>query len=336
MPEITPTYRIWMLRLILPFKFGKPITGLLIFLVLWAVLGFVSENVNSTIEVSIYLKLFLIATCSYIVPVFAHIIDRTLVAFDEVAPMLDATSEEISMWRRQFTHQSARWTFVVTASALVLWLCHICLLEWSYGRNILDIFASNQYATSLGAALVWVTLMTANSSLILNARLLATLGQRLKLDLLRGSSHVTLAKVAVMSTLSIIGAQALFVLLVIDSDSNWVAFTPGFAITTVPMLALFFIPVWPMHQRLRSTKREELDAIDRQLAALRPEPNIDFSATDKLDQLNPLLLYRREIRQVSEWPFDVSALARLVLYLILPPLTWVGAALIENMVDAMV
>jgi hypothetical protein len=336
MPEIVPTYRIWMLRLILPFRFGKAATGLLIFLVLWPLLDFVGGYSSSTVGVSIYLKLFLVATCSYIVPVFAHIVDRTLIAFDEIAPMLDATAEEIALWRGQFTHHSGRWTFFVTAGAIVLWLCHITVLEWSYGRSILDMFHNHQYSSSLGALLVWTALTTANSALIINARLLAKLGQRLKLDLLRGSSQVTLAKVAVMSTFSIIGAQALLVLLVIDSDSNWVAFTPGFAITTVPMLALFFIPVWPMHTRLREAKREELAAIDSELALLRPEPHIDFRAEDKLDQLNRLLIYRREIRQTSEWPFDVPALARLALYLILPPLTWVGAALIENMVDALV
>ncbi|MEZ5504311.1 MAG: hypothetical protein R3E50_17250 [Halioglobus sp.] len=36
---------------------------------------------------------------------------------------------------------------------------------------------------------------------------------------------------------------------------------------------------------------------------------------------------------VSEWPFDFPALLRLGLYLILPPLAWVGAALIQNLVD---
>ena len=325
-----------MLRLILPFRFGKSVTGLLIFVVLWPLLGLFDNNINTTVEISGYLKLFLVATCSYIVPVFAHIIERTLIAFDEIAPTLDATPAEIAMWRRQFTHQNARKTCIITASGIALWLCHMILLEWSYGRNILDIFGSNQYAITLGAALVWMTLMTAISALIANARLLARLGQRLKLDLLCGSSQLTLARVAVMSTFSIVGVQALLALLVIDSDSNWVAFTPGFAITTLPMLALFFIPVWPMHRRLRETKREELNAIDSQLTVLRPEPRVDFEAKDTLDQLNRLLLYRREIRQASEWPFDVSSLARLTFYLALPPLTWVGAALIENVVDALV
>ncbi len=330
MPELIPVYRIWMLRLILPGRFGKPMTGLLIFAVLWPFLTFISG------DISLYLKLFLVATCSYIVPVFGHIIDRTLSAFDEITPMLDGTEAEIATWRRQFTHRDARWLLLVSTAAIVLWFCHISLLEWSYGRSIRDIFHTQQYTGTFAALLVWTAMITANSTLIANAILLADLGRNLKLDLLRGSTQVTLAKVAVMSTFSIVGTQALYVLLVLDSDSNWVTFAPGFAITVIPMFALFLIPVWPMHQRLKEAKQNELSAIDKQLALLRPDPIIDLGAENKLDQLNRLLTYRREIRQTSEWPFDVPALARLGLYLILPPLTWVGAALIENVVDSLV
>ena len=38
---------------------------------------------------------------------------------------------------------------------------------------------------------------------------------------------------------------------------------------------------------------------------------------------------------MSEWPFDVGVMTRLAFYLVIPPLTWVGAALIENAVDAL-
>ena len=37
---------------------------------------------------------------------------------------------------------------------------------------------------------------------------------------------------------------------------------------------------------------------------------------------------------MSTWPFDTGALTRLSLYLIIPPLTWAGAALIERLVDS--
>jgi hypothetical protein len=41
------------------------------------------------------------------------------------------------------------------------------------------------------------------------------------------------------------------------------------------------------------------------------------------------------VQRVSDWPLDIGALSQLAFYLIIPPLTWVGAALIENVVDAL-
>jgi hypothetical protein len=58
-----------------------------------------------------------------------------------------------------------------------------------------------------------------------------------------------------------------------------------------------------------------------------------MAEAESLSAITRLLLYRREIQQASEWPFDMPTLTRLGLYLILPPLTWVAAALIENLVD---
>jgi hypothetical protein len=43
---------------------------------------------------------------------------------------------------------------------------------------------------------------------------------------------------------------------------------------------------------------------------------------------NPYLVYRREIAAVHEWPFDAGIATRLAFYLIIPPATWLGAALI--------
>jgi hypothetical protein len=48
----------------------------------------------------------------------------------------------------------------------------------------------------------------------------------------------------------------------------------------------------------------------------------------------PLLAYRREIRAISEWPFDLGSATRFGLILVIPPLTWIGAALVERLLDA--
>jgi len=37
---------------------------------------------------------------------------------------------------------------------------------------------------------------------------------------------------------------------------------------------------------------------------------------------------------VREWPFDVSVAARLAVYLVIPLVSWAGAALVERAVNA--
>lgn len=44
----------------------------------------------------------------------------------------------------------------------------------------------------------------------------------------------------------------------------------------------------------------------------------------------------RLIRAISEWPFDTAVMTRLGFYLINPPMTWVGAAMLENLVENLV
>jgi hypothetical protein len=329
-PWLDRQHTVWMLSLVLPFRGGKLLCGLLISVALWLLMDQIPG------QVSFYLKLFLVGSCAYIVPVFIHVIERTVVAFDKVAPLVDAEEKELLHWRRSLTRRSRRWIIVVSAVSVFVWLVHSYLLELSFGSNIQTFFRVGEYGTIFGTLLVWVFMNFALTALYENASSLARLSNRLNVDLLRGTGQVELARVAVISMLSVIGAQSLFVLLVIDANANWVAILPGFIVTTIPMLALFFIPVWPMHRRLKNAKEQELHNIDTRLTILRPGPETDFDDGPKMDQLNVLLNYRREIRQVSEWPFNVPVLIRLGLYLVLPPLTWVGAALIENVVDSMI
>ena len=38
---------------------------------------------------------------------------------------------------------------------------------------------------------------------------------------------------------------------------------------------------------------------------------------------------------IREWPIDLQNTARFLLYVIIPPVTWIAAALIQRVVDAL-
>ncbi|MFB0932666.1 MAG: hypothetical protein QMB60_00780, partial [Pseudomonadales bacterium] len=103
--------------------------------------------------------------------------------------------------------------------------------------------------------------------------------------------------------------------------------------TGLPMLMLFIIPMWPVHKRLMAMKRAELDLVAMNIEAESDKGTSPAGDFVLLQRIIPLLSYQRELNQMSTWPIDMGSMSRLSLYLIIPPLTWVGAALIENLVD---
>jgi hypothetical protein len=51
--------------------------------------------------------------------------------------------------------------------------------------------------------------------------------------------------------------------------------------------------------------------------------------------LGELIVYRQFVDDLSEWPFDVSTVLRLLLYLLIPLVSWLGGALVERSVDTL-
>jgi hypothetical protein len=182
----------------------------------------------------------------------------------------------------------------------------------------------------IGGALVWVVMTFAITSLVEIAHQFGQLARVTEVDLLNPSALMPFGRVAVISTLAIIGAQAAFPLMWIDQiSSSVVAMVPGLIATGIPMLLMFALPVLPLHRRIAAAKRAELQRIRSWIETARGGSTVAPEEPAALQRLAPLLSYRAEIQHLSEWPFDATILTRLGFYLIIPPLTWLGAALME-------
>lgn len=90
----------------------------------------------------------------------------------------------------------------------------------------------------------------------------------------------------------------------------------------------------PITRSMQALKRVELERIRRAIAgdtgALAESP-----LAHRLEALDlaGLLVYKREVLAAPIWPLDVRQWGRLVLYLVLPPLSWVAAAVVEELVQ---
>ena len=99
-----------------------------------------------------------------------------------------------------------------------------------------------------------------------------------------------------------------------------VAFPAGASLLIVPMLSL--------QRRLVLHKKEFLAEMHRQVsdASRVAEPG-------SLTQIELLMQHCDRIQHTSAWPIDLSIASRLILYIIIPPLAWLGAAVVEVGLD---
>jgi len=93
-------------------------------------------------------------------------------------------------------------------------------------------------------------------------------------------------------------------------------------------------PLSGLRRRIRERKQAELQGLDRAILGERGAL-AQTTLADEADRLSQvdLLRYRREVASVREWRFDGAVGLRFALYLALPILSWVAAALVERTVD---
>jgi hypothetical protein len=337
-------------RLVPPVPGGRWLCALGIYVALigifWAC-GVFDPDKTADLRGAYGAALFFSVVLSYTVPILHYISTRTANAIDMLGPSLDAGEAQFTAWQHRVWHKTGAWFRWVLSIGIVSGLAHNLLLFGSPSELAKDITSSAPaLAIFTGTCLIWIVLTLSMAALLDNALVFRDLARHTKINLLQPQTLRPFGTVAVISTLAVIGIQAAFPIMFIDSELSAVAYIPGLIPTLADMFLLAALPVWPVHRRLAQEKALALASINQRIDAAGlidgaidqavdgANNNAEYDNT--LAQLAPLLTYRKEIAQVSEWPFDLGVITRLGLYLIIPPLTWIGAALIERLVDDLV
>jgi hypothetical protein len=325
-------YRLWLLRLVPERRFGRLLTAVVILIVLlgwfWTAGIFLGPTQGTSGAAA-----FFAVILAYIVPVFHYITERTRRAFDDLTPHLDADVGQIASWRNSIDHKRPRWIVANLAIGILAWTLHTILLRSEPAAAPLHGVA--WFAIITGPGFVWIVMTCTVHALIDNARLFKRLARHVRIDLVNPAPLTAFARVAVISTLAIVGAQAAFPIMLIDPAGTAAASIPGLIVTSGAMAMLFVLPIWPIHREIVAAKKAELHRINTLLAAAG-STNGPEEARERIAHLNLYLVYRREISAVHEWPFDTGIATRLAFYLIIPPLTWIGAAFIDVAVERFV
>jgi len=322
---------LWILRLVPKGRFARVLCAaaiLVALLSLHAATG-VFDDLTPT-GARPHVAVFFAVILAYIVPTFHYIATRCEEAFDELVPYLRANDDDIARLRASIRHRSVGAQLAWLTIGFAAGFAHNAALAGRIGVAA-TATASAAAAITFGTFLVWIVMTTAILGLVAIARLFASLARRVRIDLLQPTRLRPFARVAVISTLAMVGAEAAFPILSLDGPRMFpVTMLPGLAAVFVSMVLLFVLPLLPVQAAIAGAKRAETERINLRIAELSHAP---ASEDERLARLAPLLTYRRAVEQAREWPFDTGTASRLAFYLIIPPLTWIAAAVIQRVVD---
>jgi len=245
-------------RLVPPIPGGRWLCALGIFLVtttiFWACGVFGPER-TATLTGSYGAALFFSVVLSYTVPILHYISTRTADAIGALGPLLDAEQVQVSAWQHRVWHKPRAWFRWVLSIGVVSGLAHNLLLFGSLSKLVDDITSDAPAAAIFsGTCLIWIVLTLSLAALLDNALLLRKLARHIRINLLQPQQLRPFGTVAVISTLAVIGIQAAFPIMFVDSGLNATAYIPGLIPTSAVMLLLAALPVWPIHRRLAGAK----------------------------------------------------------------------------------
>ena len=320
--------RLWILRLVPNVRFGRWLSFLGLFLLMTAFVESAGLLSGDYPYMGWPIALFFVCMVAYIIPVFHFVTERSQAALKELRDNDLISAEQEATLSVRVSHRSWRWVVVNLSAASALWFSQSWLLTGELAIVVNSLFRNYPgFVATAGPWLVWITVTCTVHALVDNARMFRKLAEKVDVDVLNGASLIPFGRMAVSSTLLVIGAQSLFSIMWLGGDTSVWTTIPGLVPTTAALVYLFFAPVWPLHKRLKAAKQEQLSAVQKKINQVSSHPLQD------MPNLATLLTFRREVASVTEWPMDISVLARFSLYLVIVPLTWIGAALIENVVD---
>jgi hypothetical protein len=151
-----------------------------------------------------------------------------------------------------------------------------------------------------------------------------------RIDLLDLSPLAPFTQQGLTNALLLIGLLSIWSLVMLETGFGQMMFVIGSATLLVTALALLS-PVRGVHKRIRQAKETELGWVNGEISKqLNSYQNSD---TDRRSgEIADLVAYRGLVASVPEWPFTSSTYTRLVLYALLPVVSWGVGIVAEEIV----
>ena len=180
----------------------------------------------------------------------------------------------------------------------------------------------------IGQLMVWMCVGFLLSLRLYVGTLFYQLGKTIKISIFEQSSLEPFARVGMLDVAIVVGGLAIVVVQSIDAQFRVENYATALLVAVPAGTALLVRPMWSLHRRLAKRKKKLLEEV-----CLQVEMASEQSSAADMAALESLLQRRDRIKVIQTWPLDVAIWRRLFFYVLIPPLAWSGAALVEVVID---
>ncbi len=183
----------------------------------------------------------------------------------------------------------------------------------------------------VGNLMIWLFVAHVLLRRLLASNALRRLGRdHAKVDLLRLDALLPLGRTGTFDVMVVAITVSLTAFQSLDAELRWINYVWAFGAGVPAGFTVLLLPMIGIRQSVRRVKQVALTELDSAIAAADRQ----LEATP-LNTLNNLLRRREAIAQAREWPLDTTALSRVAIYFIIPPLAWAGAAMMEILIETL-
>ncbi|MEM1141856.1 MAG: hypothetical protein AAGI88_04660 [Pseudomonadota bacterium] len=251
--------------------------------------------------------------------------ERDLEQLRSVVALADDEFECLSQCLSRQTPTTAIFLLVL---GMVLGATHNYLL--GQFQNVMPFLVTQTTATFM----MWIIMLAVLPKMTENALLFSDLGKASKPDLLRPSRHAAFGSAALRPAVFLIGTICMYGFLILgDNDPFDDAVWIGIAASVVTLVGIVVFPLRGIRGRIRETRQASLAALDARIESLDLE-DVASASVQVMDEMDTVLDMRERVARAPGWPLDLAGVRRILFYIVLPPLTWAAAAIVEMLIDS--
>ncbi len=199
------------------------------------------------------------------------------------------------------------------------------LPEW---RNSFGSLGFQVQSIAIGQLVLWTLIGVVLTYRIHTALCFYKKGKVVPVDLYDTSKFDPFARNGLDDVFGIAVLLVLTILQSLDAEFRLGNYIFAWIVAFPAAASLLVLPMLSLHRRLLAHKKEFLEEMHRQVADASR-----VAEPDSLTRIELLMQHRDRVRHTSTWPIDLSIAFRLILFIIIPPLAWLGAAFVELGLD---